>query len=221
MSVVIPNYMQSQSNCLAGSSFYSVCCFDECEGLLGHVEEAVQGPSARPSQLATVVSGLHSDTVVAPRNLSSALLARLDEIAKLHGGDVPLHGRLFAQWMHHAYPRECSFPHVSGTTNPKSPEEYEASEGLDALEATLEEMQKHHSRFAEESLESDEVGLPWQHVEELMAGDAESPSPQPRRLVHFVMCLGAIASFAVPLLHASKVAIAGSGSGMSDKQLLV
>merc|ERR1719157_97343 len=26
LSVVIPNYIQSQSNCLAGSSFYSVCC---------------------------------------------------------------------------------------------------------------------------------------------------------------------------------------------------
>merc|ERR1719469_765759 len=73
MSVVIPNYIQSQSNCLAGSSFYSVCCFDECEGLLGHVEEAVQGPSALPSHIVTVVSGLQSDTVHAPR-LSARVL---------------------------------------------------------------------------------------------------------------------------------------------------
>merc|ERR1712183_1093723 len=123
-SVVIPNYMQSQSNCLAGSSFYSVCCFDECESLLGHVEEAIKGPSAQPSQLVEVVSGLHSDTVHASRNLSGALLSRLGQIADLHGGQVPLHGRLFAQWMHHAYPRECSFPHVSGTKNPQSPDEW-------------------------------------------------------------------------------------------------
>merc|ERR1719263_1424965 len=27
-------------------------------------------------------------------------------------------GRLFAQWLHYAYPRECSFPHVSGTIEP-------------------------------------------------------------------------------------------------------
>merc|ERR1719220_2938376 len=63
MSVVIPNYIQSQSNCLAGSSFYSVCCFDECEGLLGQVEREVQGPSALPSQIIAVVSNMQSDTV--------------------------------------------------------------------------------------------------------------------------------------------------------------
>merc|ERR1719210_43724 len=59
---------------------------------------------------------MHSDTVHAPRNLSSALLARLDEIAEHHAGQVALHGRLFAQWMHHAYPRECPFPHIAGST---------------------------------------------------------------------------------------------------------
>merc|ERR1740123_116831 len=125
--------------------------------------------------------------------------------------------------MHHAYPRECSFPHISGATSPMSPDDYAAREGLDALDATMEEMEKHHSRLVEESLVSEEVALPWQHVEELMAGDAESAKPQPpsRRLLHFVMALGAIASFAAPLLRASKVAVTGFGSGMSDKQLLV
>merc|ERR1719400_2657634 len=91
MSVVIPNYIQSQSNCLAGSSFYSVCCFDECEGLLAHLEQNVRGPSAIPSHIASLASKLHSDTVHAPRNLSSALLNRLGQIADLHGGQVPLH----------------------------------------------------------------------------------------------------------------------------------
>merc|ERR1740123_172604 len=200
MSVVIPNYMQSQSNCLAGSSFYSVCCFDECEGLLGHVEETIKGPSAQPAQLVEVVSGLHSDTVHAPRNLSDVLLSRLGQIAELHGGQVPLHGRLFAQWMHHAYPRECSFPHVSGTTNPKSPDDFAASEGLDALEATMEEMQKHHARFDEEaSMEGEDAVLPWNHVEELVAGHHESDSGSwisaPLRCV---MAIGALAAIAVP-----------------------
>jgi len=222
-SVVIPNYIISQTNCLVGSGFYSVCCFDECYGLMEHVEREIAAPSATPLRIAQVVSALHSDTVDAPRNLSSTLLARLDEIAQLHRGYVPLHGRLFAQWMHHAYPRECSFPHVSGTTNPMSPEDFTASEGLESIDATMEEMQRHHSRVMEESLVSEEVALPWQHVEELMAGDAESPKPRPltRRPLQFVMALGAIASFAVPLLRSAKVAIAGSGSGMSDKQLLV
>eukprot|EP00428_Durinskia_dybowskii_P016943 CAMPEP_0170226174 /NCGR_PEP_ID=MMETSP0116_2-20130129/12797_1 /TAXON_ID=400756 /ORGANISM="Durinskia baltica, Strain CSIRO CS-38" /LENGTH=365 /DNA_ID=CAMNT_0010476897 /DNA_START=76 /DNA_END=1169 /DNA_ORIENTATION=+ len=33
-SVIIPNYINSASNCLASSKFYSVCCINECESLL-------------------------------------------------------------------------------------------------------------------------------------------------------------------------------------------
>ena len=57
MGAVIPNYIRNHSNCLAGLCFYSVCCFDECESLLQHVEEAVQVPSARPSEVFMVISG--------------------------------------------------------------------------------------------------------------------------------------------------------------------
>merc|ERR1719203_867839 len=142
MSVVIPNYIQSQSNCLAGSSFYSVCCLDVCEGLLGSLEREIRASTAAPSQIAAVISGLPSDTVHLPRNLSVALITRLDEIAHVHGGRVPLHGRLFAQWMHHAYPRECRFPHVAGTTNPLNMHEFVQQFGLDA-EASDEEIYRH------------------------------------------------------------------------------
>merc|ERR1740123_2967650 len=220
-SLVIANYINSPTNCLVASGFYSVCCFDECFGLMRDVESKIAAPSATPSRLAQVVSGLHSDTVVAPRNLSSALHARLDEIAKFHGGYVPLHGRLFAQWMHHAYPRECSFPHVSGTTNPLLPEEFLASSGLETIDATVEEMEWHHSRWEEESSESDDLKLPWQDVEELMATVAEPTNrrAQARGLLHIVMALGALVAIAVPIKSALRVAI--SGSDVSDKQILV
>merc|ERR1719492_230605 len=82
------------------------------------VELMIGEPSATSARLAQVISGLESDTVEAPRNLSITQLSRLDEIAAHHSGRIPLHGRLFAQWMHHAYPRECRFPHVAGTMNP-------------------------------------------------------------------------------------------------------
>merc|ERR1719394_778451 len=76
-AVIIPNFLSSPSNCVAPSSFYSVCCMDECEGLLSQVEQAVASPAAS--------------------------VARLEEVAGHHGdGRVPLHGRLFAQWLHHA-----------------------------------------------------------------------------------------------------------------------
>ena len=38
MQLVIPNYVQSASNCIEVSAFYSICCLKECEGLLGMIE---------------------------------------------------------------------------------------------------------------------------------------------------------------------------------------
>merc|ERR1719213_1580271 len=35
VSVIVPNYINSPTNCLATSSIYSVCCIDECEAILG------------------------------------------------------------------------------------------------------------------------------------------------------------------------------------------
>merc|ERR1740138_312887 len=105
--VIIANYVSSPSNCIASSSFYSVCCMDECEGLLGHLEREIAAPEATSVPIATVVSHLSSSSVVAPRKLSQTLMDRLIEIGVAHGGNVQLHGRLFAQWMHHAFPREC------------------------------------------------------------------------------------------------------------------
>merc|ERR1740130_1685644 len=74
-------------------------------------------------------------TVHAPRNLSQTLMQRLDEIASQHGGKVPLHGRLFAQWMHQAFPRECPYPHKIGTVSSLSsaPWEKEHKRSADAM----------------------------------------------------------------------------------------
>merc|ERR1719433_799380 len=76
-SVIIANYLAGQANCLASTSFHSVCCIDECEGLLSRLEREVASPSASPNRLAELVGRLHSDTVDAPRNLSASLLSRL------------------------------------------------------------------------------------------------------------------------------------------------
>jgi hypothetical protein len=162
--VIIPNYISSPSNCIASSAFYSVCCIDECEGLLGHLEQTIGAPEAKPSHIATLISKLSSSSVAAPRQLSAELLRRLDEIGS--GGNVPLHGRLFAQWMHHAYPLECPFPHLSGTTNPQTPDEWLDSTGEDTM-ATEEEMASHVEKQV--AHDEQEVGmLPWLPEEELL-----------------------------------------------------
>merc|ERR1719401_840265 len=62
-SVVIPNYVYSPSNCVAASTFYSVCCIDECEDLLGVLERKVGAPEATPNEISELISNLPSDTV--------------------------------------------------------------------------------------------------------------------------------------------------------------
>eukprot|EP00928_Gymnodinium_smaydae_P049590 TRINITY_DN332_c1_g3_i1.p1 TRINITY_DN332_c1_g3~~TRINITY_DN332_c1_g3_i1.p1 ORF type:complete len:584 (+),score=139.06 TRINITY_DN332_c1_g3_i1:83-1753(+) len=114
-AVVIPNYIYAASNCLAGSKYYDVCCINECEAILGEIEDEVGSPSAPPERLAEIISNQPSSTVEAPRALAPALRQRLDDIALQHRGVVPLHGRLFFQFLHHTYPRECPYPRHSLT----------------------------------------------------------------------------------------------------------
>jgi hypothetical protein len=134
-SVIIANYLHASNNCIAPSGFYSICCRDECEGLLGQLETQISASEGSPRAISQIVNTLPSSTVSAPRELSAALLERLDSIAEKHDGMVPLHGRLFAQFLHHAYPRECPYPHLSGTVNQQLPQDFE-----DGAVASEEEM---------------------------------------------------------------------------------
>jgi len=132
-TVILSNYINSPSNCLASSSIYSVCCLNECEELMGHIEAAVGEPDGTRQKILEVVGNLPSNTESAPRQVSVELQTLLDDVASTHDGRVPLHGRLFAQWMHHAYPRECPYPHKSGTTKPMSPDEWLEEKGSEAV----------------------------------------------------------------------------------------
>jgi len=166
LRVMIANYISSPSNCIASSSFYSVCCMDECEALIGHLEKEIAAPEARVERIAAVITNLPSSSVAVPRTLSKTLLNRLEEIAVGHGGAVQLHGRLFAQWMHHAYPRECPYPHVSGTTNPQTPDEW--MESGEETFATAEEMSGIIDQERNETETLDLDSLPWSPEEELL-----------------------------------------------------
>merc|ERR1719401_1119780 len=214
MSVVIPNYIIGKTNCLAASGFYSICCSNECEGLFRHLETEIEAPSATPARIAEVISSLSSDTVHAPRNLSSALLGRLDEIAKLHGGEVPVYGRLFSQWMHHAYPRECPFPQVSGTTSPLTVEQWLAQGESDV--ASMEEVDKYLNLVPDAESMAEE--LPWTAVEEFVV-DYVKPSSASgfSQVLRGVAFVAAIASVAVPLAQSMK---AGQCSDTTGKYMV-
>merc|ERR1719183_1405094 len=144
LRVIIPNYISGPSNCVASSSYYSVCCMDECEGILGRLEQLISAPEASPATILDLVPMIPSATMPSNRTLSHWLHHRLDEVAKHHGGLVPLHGRLFAQWLHYAYPRECNFPHAAGTIAPQRPEDITEARDVaeDELSANEAEMKR-------------------------------------------------------------------------------
>eukprot|EP00413_Alexandrium_margalefii_P045202 CAMPEP_0204598334 /NCGR_PEP_ID=MMETSP0661-20131031/54260_1 /ASSEMBLY_ACC=CAM_ASM_000606 /TAXON_ID=109239 /ORGANISM="Alexandrium margalefi, Strain AMGDE01CS-322" /LENGTH=562 /DNA_ID=CAMNT_0051609037 /DNA_START=71 /DNA_END=1759 /DNA_ORIENTATION=- len=182
LRVVIPNYINTKSNCVDPSKYYSVCCLNECDALLGQLESSIGAPSATPSQIVPLVEALPSATTPANRTLPASLLRRLQEVAEGNAGRVPLHGRLFAQWMHHAYPRECPFPHISGTTSPVRVEDWAAEPGNEVV-ANREEMlqhieapKPHPRRRSSDAAEADGDGecAPWMDDEELLAPHAHT-----------------------------------------------
>jgi len=138
--VRIANYIAGPSNCIASSSYYSVCCLNDCESLMNELEGKTRAPTASPEKLLSLVGNLSSFSVDAPRELSKDLQAKLRSIASQHGGDVLLHGRLFAQFMHFAFPNECSYPHMATNAIALTPEHWQRSS---QVIARPEERQQH------------------------------------------------------------------------------
>merc|ERR1719491_1676097 len=143
-SVLIANYVTGASNCIASSRYYSVCCIDVCHNLLNEIEGVIQKSTAQPRTLLDLAENLESPTVDAPRNLSDKLVQRLHSIADGTTGEVHLHGRLFAQWLHYAFPNDCPYPHVVEDATKTSPSYYHADKAkhnISAHEKTLHEQQ--------------------------------------------------------------------------------
>jgi len=195
-SVIVPNYMYARSNCLASSKFYSICCINECEKLMAKLESSIAGPSAHPQMIAEVVAQTPSDTVVAPRNLSAPVRRRLDEISMQHGGLIPIHGRLFAQWMHHVFPNECPYPHAPGTVEtPMRPAEWmkavpEAQRKARATKEDMEAIVQADDMFNSSVFEVDHgILIPWTEEEELVS---IMPRDQGKSSLAFMMRLGVL-----------------------------
>eukprot|EP00927_Polykrikos_kofoidii_P069413 TRINITY_DN6487_c1_g1_i1.p1 TRINITY_DN6487_c1_g1~~TRINITY_DN6487_c1_g1_i1.p1 ORF type:complete len:661 (+),score=112.03 TRINITY_DN6487_c1_g1_i1:68-1984(+) len=186
--VIMTNYVLSRPQCMEASNFYAFCCPNDCEGLINKLESKLEQPTVEPERLAELVSSLSTDIVQQPGKLPQMLLNRLDQVAANHGGRVPLHGRLFAQWMHHVFPRYCPFPHQSGTVSVQTPDEWMQGTGQDSSTASEEEMVCHVSgpcAGGASALEgngidasstvsytqgdvAEEVMIPWSDAEELL-----------------------------------------------------
>lgn len=219
--VIIPNYLSGPSNCVASSAYYSVCCLDECEGILGRLEEIISAPEASATTILNLVPMVPSATMPSNRTLSPWLRHRLEEVAEHHGGLVPLHGRLFTQWLHYAYPRECQFPHVSGTINPQRPEDVMAvSNGTEEISASQDEMHRVVAealplkrRIPGSETNADEESGMWSMDEELVVWRAPHQA-QPVHMAAFrgVAVIGAVLSVGVALFRSLEPALAKLGS---------
>jgi hypothetical protein len=135
--VIITNYMAGPSNCIATSSYYSVCCLSECSEILAELEHLIAAPSASPEKLLSLIGTLSDET------LPEGLPKKLESIAARHGGEVPLHGRLFAQWLHFAFPHECPYPSVV-----QSSAALTASEWLDGQSVASAQEREQHKALA-------------------------------------------------------------------------
>jgi len=150
-SVLIPNYLAGPTNCIASSSYYSVCCMNECEGLMNELEHKIQAPKASPEQLLGFVGNLSSSTVDAPRSLPQGLKQKLHDVADHHEGEVPLHGRFFAQWLHFAFPNECPYPQITESAAVLTPSQWLEDTATASVEERQSHIQNSHSSVLEEA----------------------------------------------------------------------
>jgi hypothetical protein len=121
--VMISNYMQGASNCISSTNHYLVCCVSECEYVLNDIEEEIGSPVALATDILPLVGNMTNFDDDQPK-IDDALRKQLFHIADVHGGKVPLHGRLFAQWLHYVFPSECPFPHKAGDTVALAPGQF-------------------------------------------------------------------------------------------------
>jgi len=210
--VIIPNYIQGTSNCIVSSTHYLVCCVSECESLMGEIERVVGAPVGLPSEILALVGNMTSQTTVdhdEPTQLHGALTSQLEQIAAAHGGKVPLHGRLFAQWLHYAFPHECVFPHMTGTAALVTPGQYG-----DHSIATQAEMRQHART---QPTDADAIGSKeelqwmsqWSEEEELIGSYAEL---QESWLSKHLLTISGAAILVLGLLGVLSISRGGMGS---------
>eukprot|EP00928_Gymnodinium_smaydae_P059707 TRINITY_DN4310_c0_g1_i5.p1 TRINITY_DN4310_c0_g1~~TRINITY_DN4310_c0_g1_i5.p1 ORF type:complete len:575 (+),score=94.18 TRINITY_DN4310_c0_g1_i5:105-1829(+) len=168
--IMVSNYVLSRTNCFDGSAYYSQCCINECENILEYLERELAAPDAEPARIAALIPSMSSKYATARTIPQSKLLQRLQSIAEGSTGRVRLHSRGFAQWLHHAFPRDCPYPHVWKGWRPMDMATYKEKTGL-SYSASLGEMRMIVKNSITEaafgsSTESVEEFKLWSHEEE-------------------------------------------------------
>jgi hypothetical protein len=205
--VIITNYVAGPSNCIASSSYYSVCCISECDAIFTDLEKHILAPAASPDRVLALASNMSDHA------LSKDLEEKLRSIAERHGGQVPLHGRLFAQWLHFAFPHECPFPSVVASSAALT-----ASEWLDADKYASEDERKQHIQSsvasAAPAAEDFEIAGMWSDYEVLpVLEKTHSPTYFAGGLVRIMVQLAAVCVVMRSAFNAWRTASPASGKG--------
>merc|ERR1719215_2425100 len=122
---------------------------------------------------------------------------------------------MFGQWMHHAFPHECPFPHVAGATTPRTPDEWMDSTGAESL-ATPDEMREYVEKAAKSPAEVHAEELThWTPHEELLVPRAARRSSGSSMwcLVRNVMFVGALAAFGMQMFASTSKAASSLSAG--------
>eukprot|EP00927_Polykrikos_kofoidii_P019155 TRINITY_DN18921_c0_g1_i1.p1 TRINITY_DN18921_c0_g1~~TRINITY_DN18921_c0_g1_i1.p1 ORF type:complete len:564 (-),score=88.35 TRINITY_DN18921_c0_g1_i1:101-1792(-) len=203
--VIIPNYMQGANNCVVTTRNYFICCVPECESVLQDIEDSLGGPVSLPGDILPLIGNMTNFEDDAPV-LDPSLIQQLVHIAELHGGKIPLHGRLFAQWLHFVFPRECPFPQRAGASSAVPPDEF-----IDML-ASSDVVRSHaasRNSPGVQLLEADAISLQWMsrwsEEEELIADySAHLRAPWDEKLNHMAIVGGVSIVVAIGWILASR-----------------
>eukprot|EP00931_Biecheleriopsis_adriatica_P092942 TRINITY_DN666_c0_g1_i1.p1 TRINITY_DN666_c0_g1~~TRINITY_DN666_c0_g1_i1.p1 ORF type:complete len:556 (-),score=106.15 TRINITY_DN666_c0_g1_i1:81-1748(-) len=199
--VFIANYVGGPSNCVADTAYFSVCCFTGCQQLMAQLEAEVRAPTANPDYLLSLAGNLSSTFIKAPRVLPDKLQKKMHSIADHHGGMVPLHSRLFSQWLHHAFPLECPFPQINQESAVLMPSHWQGTSSM----SSEQERKKYMELVKEKGEDYCEAEMLW-HDDEVLHANEGAPSTltlqQPRYIfgsawLRMLMQLAMLGSLAV------------------------
>jgi len=216
--VIIPNYLSAASNCALASQHYLLCCTDPCDDIFSELEVAIGGPVAPPEQILWLVGNMstHSrelEEEAAPK-LHGSLERQLGQIAAAHGGLIPVHGRLFAQWLHYVFPRECPFPHKSGSTSQVRPQNFAGENYIVKEEDRVRITEEYWNNDAPMKVDKDAVQWmsQWSSEEELISDYTMVLRPPSR--VDYLAVVGVVLLVAV--FAAGAAGVGGQSGSLSS-----
>jgi hypothetical protein len=202
--IIIPNYVTGMSNCITSTPYYSICCINECDRVYQHIESRIPQPTASADQIIGAVESMaRSQVGVNVKSIAGPLRKKLEDVAALHNGQIPIHGRLIAQWLHYAFPQECPYPHAGGI-KPHTPIKYEELHGEDAASASDDEVQQYLQAESARIAPSPEAGADmWNLHEDILVASTPSDMEESglRKGLRLCASLGLIGGFGVLLLR--------------------